>query len=285
MRFKKIVIVGVGLIGGTLARAIKKRFPRARVVGVSRRRATAAALVRSRVVDRAFVRFDRAALHDADLVIFAGPAHSVAPALKKAVRFLKKNAIVIDVSSARRRITGSLEKICVRHGVRFVGTHPMFGSEKQGFRGADPAMLKGSLCIITPTRHSDTAALKDVRALFVKLGCVVRHLDPARHDRIVSQISHLPHVLIQALVCFVDESNFAFAGPSFKELSRIASSPCDMWTEIYALNAANISRDLRRYIALLTTIARDLTRARRGRIASICAKAKSKRDRYFSHTQ
>jgi len=204
MRFNKAVIVGVGLIGGTFAAALKKKFPRAKIYGMSRTKTTARALLRSGIVAKAFTSPSKEVFEGADMVMIAVPPAQVIRSLKKIARFLDKGTVVVDVSSVRSIITAAAQRICRAHGAHFVGTHPMCGSEKQGFANAHPSILHKSLCVITPTRATNKKALAFVREVFSRVGLLVRYCDAKTHDRLVSQISHLPHILIQALVYFVD---------------------------------------------------------------------------------
>lgn len=241
MTFPKTAILGVGLLGASFSLAGKKRGICSHVTGFGRSRENLERAKSMEIID--VVSPDPAsACSDADLVVLAAPAGSFVELIKQACPAFKKGAIVTDVGSVKGDLVGELEKL-MPPGVNFIGSHPIAGSDRSGIDSAHADLFRDALCIVTPTERSDPSALKNVMDIWSGLGSNVITMDPARHDRVYAAVSHLPHLIAYAMVNTVsdiDKSYLSYCGQGFKDMTRIAASSPDIWTDISLLNRQNL---------------------------------------------
>jgi len=245
--FKKIAIIGVGLIGGSIGEAVKKRRLAGTVVGIGHRASSIDEAIARGAIDKGTLDAVKG-VAGADLVIIATPVCLIPGFGKKVSRSLKKGCIVTDVGSTKSSIVGQLEK-SMPAGVDFVGSHPLAGSEKRGVVSAREDLFKGSVVIMTKTKKTDKAALKKLGSFWKSLGAgriVIK--SPEEHDRIVAQISHLPHIAAAALVNSASDESLEFASTGFKDATRIAASDPGIWRDICVTNRKEIVRALDNYV-------------------------------------
>ncbi len=234
----KLTILGPGLLGGSIGLAARHRKVAGRVVVWARRPEAADQAYKLGAADEATTDLSRAT-DGADLIVLAVPIGAM-PALAKQ---LPATAVVTDVGSVKYTIVNTLTHLLPK----FVGSHPMTGSEQAGIEAARRDLFDGAVCIVTPREDTDPAALKRVFEFWKSLGCQVRTLAPLQHDEIVARISHLPHLVAAAVVnvvCSDGAHPLNFVGPGFKDFTRIASGPPEMWTEIAVENREEIARAL-----------------------------------------
>lgn len=238
--FRTVSIIGIGLIGGSLALALKKKNLVDKIIGYGRNEERLKRALAIGIIDRFTTSIKEAS--EAEAVVLATPAGLFEKIAKEMVNYLKKGTIVFDVGSVKEAVVKNLEKI-MPEGIHFVGTHPIAGSEKAGFEYAREDLFEGSRVIITPTENTDRDALKKVSLLWQKLGASVEFMNAEEHDRIYATVSHLPHLVSFCLVNTVSEidKNFIkYAGSGFKSSTRIAKSSPDLWNDIFILNRENI---------------------------------------------
>lgn len=228
--FNKIVIVGVGLIGGSLALAIKRKQLAKEVIGVSRHKKTLFLARKNRAIDKGSQ--DLNLVRDADLVILATPVRTILKLADKVSGLVKKDCIVIDVGSTKQEIVSKLDKLFPH----YVGTHPLAGSERRGISNADPNIFKGSLCILTPTKNTDLAAQRKIEKLWRQLGARVVFLSSQNHDKIISFVSHLPHIIAFSLIGIIPKQYLRFGSSGLKDTTRIAASEAELWLDIFLSN-------------------------------------------------
>lgn len=246
-KIKKIAIIGVGFMGGSLALGLRKKFPRVKIWGFARSQKSFQKLKRLGFLNR--VERDLASLvSDSDLIVFGLPVKTICSYFKKIRPFLKKGAIVIDLGSTKKLIQASAKK-SLPSAVNFVGCHPLAGSEKKGAEFSRANLYQNSVCLITASAKSKSA--QEVKRLWKKLGCRVVFISAAEHDKVLSAISHLPHVLAFSLTKFIPERCLKFSTASFKDLTRISKSPASLWADIFSSNRKNIAKDLNAYIKVL----------------------------------
>ena len=241
MMFNKAAILGVGLLGASFSLALKKNGLCGNVWGFGRSTANLEQAKNMGIIDF-FASDPAAACSDADLVLLAAPVGSFAELAKRASSSLKKGAVVTDVGSVKGRLVRELEGI-MPPGVHFVGSHPIAGSDRSGIQYADRDLFRDALCILTPTERSDTSAVSTVAELWQKFGAKVMNMDPDQHDRVYAAVSHLPHIIAYAMVNTVsdiDRSFLSYCGQGFRDMTRIAASSPDIWTDISLLNRENI---------------------------------------------
>jgi prephenate dehydrogenase len=240
-----VTIVGLGLIGGSLGMAIKRRRLARRVIGVSRRPSTIRRATARRAIDAGTTSL-RDGVREADLVILAGPVETIVPLAQQAARFMPEGSVLTDVGSSKAQIVMALSHR-LPQGVAFVGGHPIAGSELRGIDAADPALFDRSLCILTPTSRTDPRALRLVRALWMELAGRVVTMSPQRHDQLLGATSHLCHLLAWCLVDSTSAQALAIAPPSFREMTRIAKSDPALWESILLSNRGEILKAMSRF--------------------------------------
>ncbi|MBI3087786.1 MAG: prephenate dehydrogenase/arogenate dehydrogenase family protein [Candidatus Omnitrophica bacterium] len=262
-RFNQVTIVGLGLIGGSLGMALRRRRLARRVVGLSRTASTARRAKARGAVDLGTTDPARA-VRDADLVVLAGPVDSVVPQARRLARLMRPGAVLTDVGSTKRRIVAGLEGALLRR-VAFIGAHPLAGSEQRGIAAARAELFDGAVCIVTATPKTDRRALRQVVRLWKPLVRRVVVMDPARHDRWLAAVSHLPHLIAFCLMESLEDGARAIAPRSFLDATRVAKSDPDLWDDILLTNReavlAAMSRFERRWTAARRLLQRRNPRA------------------------
>lgn len=239
MRFKKIAIIGVGLIGGSVGLAVKKRRLARQVTGVFRHLTTMRRALRRKAVDAGFMDM-AGGVKDADLIIIGSPVFSIPRLAADAAKHAKRGAIITDVGSTKAYIVDKMERSLKNSKAVFIGSHPMAGSEKAGVEAARADLFESSPCIVTRTARSDLKALAAVAAFWKSVGARVKILTPSEHDRAVALVSHLPHIVAFSLAGSVPAGALEFAAEGFKDTTRVASSDPDLWSDIFLTNRKEI---------------------------------------------
>jgi prephenate dehydrogenase len=246
MRARRVAIVGTGLIGGSVGLALRARGGWERVRGHDEDSAAArSALARGAVTEVA--RTPAEAVTDADVVLLAVPVDRI-PALCEATRgAVAPHAVVTDVGSAKAAVVRAGEGA---FGGRFVGGHPMAGSERHGIEAADEHLFAGAWWVLTPTPTTSPAAYEGASSLAQELGARPVAVDPVSHDALVARLSHVPQLTASALVEVAAAAGdrqalLGLAGPGFRDVTRIAASNPDLWIAILRANKAAVSEALR----------------------------------------
>ena len=237
--FDKITIVGMGLIGGSIGMACVRRGVARKVVAVVRRE-SAKAEVRDRDAAHDVTLDLQEGVAGADLVVLCASVEAIPELAKQAAPALSPKTIVTDVASVKAAIVSRLDK-ALNDICRFVGSHPMAGGERAGIANADPDLFRDAVCLVTPTERTDPEALETLTQFWQQLGGTVESLGPDEHDEAVALVSHLPHVVAAAVMRAIGRASdparaIRVAGPSFRDVTRIASSPPEMWTQICLSN-------------------------------------------------
>jgi prephenate dehydrogenase len=252
VHWKKVVLVGVGLLGGSLGLALKQRRLASSVFGYVRRPASVAECEQKGAVDVATLD-PKTAVENADLIVLCTPISQMR-ALGEQVRpFLKPGAVVTDVGSVKSIVVSELESVLAGSGACFIGSHPMAGSEKTGVAAAQPDLFVDAVCVVTPSATSNPEALGKIEALWHSVGASLRRLSPGEHDMLVSRSSHLPHVVAAELTNLVlspahHPEQAALCANGFRDTTRIASSSPEMWRDIALANRDNLSSALSRFM-------------------------------------
>jgi prephenate dehydrogenase len=235
----RLAIVGVGLLGGSLAKAVRAHALAREIVGIGRNRDRVQAAVRDGALDRATTDV-AAGVAGADRIVLAAPVLANEALLARVWQAAPSGALVTDVGSTKRGIVAAAERLAEgRPEVHFVGSHPMAGSERAGYAVARMDLFQGATVVLTPTEATDATAAKSIGELWSTLGARVVVLDPAVHDRAVAAISHLPHMAAWALVAAVvafEPDALQIAARGFKDTTRIAASDPDVWRDILVDN-------------------------------------------------
>lgn len=247
----KLAVYGVGLIGGSFACALKGAGAVAHVVGVGRGRANLDAALKAGAID-AIAADDRDALRDVELVLLAMPVGQMAPVMQRIAPLIPANAVVTDAGSTKRDVVAFARIHLAGAMARFVPAHPIAGAERSGATAARADLFRGRHLILTPQPETDARSVALVRQAWEICGMRVSEMDADRHDRALSAVSHLPHVLSYALVHELAERAdaaqlFALAAGGFRDFTRIAGSSPEMWRDICISNRELILEDLARY--------------------------------------
>jgi prephenate dehydrogenase len=257
LSFKRVTIIGVGLIGGSLALAIKHRFPAVHIIGVDKPKILKRALKRN-VIDIAEHSVERAVC-SADLVIIAAPVFAIAKLLPLVAKNTAPHTIVTDTGSVKRAIVEKAQKLFPNGN--FVGGHPMAGSEFSGIDAAHPLLFQNAIYILTPTRTTNKKSLQTIAKFFTSLDARIFTIDPATHDSIIAAVSHLPQLAAVALMNTVGKrhpdspAHLSLAAGGFRDMTRIASSRFLMWKDILSGNQKEIGKALRLFINQLEKMA------------------------------
>jgi len=231
----RLAVVGLGLIGGSLARAARARRAAREVVAVCRTPAGSARARAAGVVDRVTVDLAEG-VRDADLVVLCAPVGTLPGLVRAAWPHLGPGAVLTDVGSVKAPVVAAAEACPPRPGVAFVGGHPMAGSERSGLQASDPDLFEGRLVLLTPTTTTPAGVVGRVTAFWQALGSHVRLLPADEHDRAVAAVSHLPHLAAYALVAVANGDALTLAGRGFGDTTRIAASAETLWIDIFRGN-------------------------------------------------
>lgn len=268
--FNQVAIVGTGLIGGSLALAIKKKGLAKEVIGVSRHKKSILLAKKMGAIDRGAQ--DLGVIRDADLVILCTPVEVIMRLSPRIAGIINEDCIVTDVGSTKARIVGRLENVFKN----YLGSHPLAGSEKRGVANAGASLFKDSFCILTPTRKTQKKVLRKLDLFWRSLGARTKIFDPLTHDKILSFISHLAHVAAFALIDTVPPEFLKFSSTGLKDTTRIAASDSELWSEIFLSNA-NLIKAIDVYLENLGRIRYALKNKDKRLLNRILKRAKEKR--------
>ncbi len=249
-QFKKIVIFGVGLIGGSFALALRKAGAVADVAGFGRSAATVQQARQLGIIDR--IGTDLAELGDADLVLLATPVGQMAALMARIAPYLGKHTLVTDGGSTKSDVVAAARANLGNKISRFIPAHPVAGAEKTGPEAAQADLYQGKKVVLTPLPENSTESVARVRKAWELCGAVVSELTPQQHDQVFAAVSHLPHLLSFALVHDLAQRDnrdllLSFAASGFRDFTRIAASSPEMWRDISLANRDALLREVKQY--------------------------------------
>jgi prephenate dehydrogenase len=278
---RRLAIVGVGLLGGSVAKAARARGLASVMGGVGRDAGRLEAGRRDGMLDRTTTDL-AGGVRDADVVVLGAPVLAIPALLEAVAEASGPDTVVTDVGSTKRAIVAAATALGRRRPLRFVGSHPMAGSERSGYAHARADLFHGATVIVTPTDASEPAAVKTVTALWEALGAGrVLTLDPETHDRSVAAVSHLPHLAAFALVDAVERFEpgaFEVAARGFRDTTRIAAADPVMWEEIFLANRDALAAGLGIYRSALDDLARLIERGDGPALRAAIARIKARRE-------
>jgi prephenate dehydrogenase len=247
---RSIAILGLGLMGASLALALKKRGFTGRLLGYARREETRTQAMQDGMFDAVFSDPAECVI-DADIVVVCVPIWTIADLAKQMVTALKPNAVVTDVGSTKSELLKTMEPLFRESHAYFVGSHPIAGSEKTGIEAGNPDLYEGRLTVVCPSDDTPVEAQQVVVDLWQSAGSEVVEMSPAAHDAMLASTSHLPHMVAAALARSVADGDPAvkadFCGTGFKDTTRVASGSADMWVDIIDTNRMALEAELDRF--------------------------------------
>lgn len=271
--FERVLIVGLGLLGGSLALALKKRRLARRVVAWGRRPSSLRPALRAGLVDEVHTTVDCA--RGADLIVLCAPFTRFEGQLRALAAVAPKGCLTTDVGSVKGAEVARWHRAA--GPLRFVASHPMAGGEKTGWRNASADLFEGAACLLTPLAATDRRALTEVGRLWRALGMRVSRVSPEEHDRLIARVSHVPHAMAFALAAAQARGrriqDFAFAGKGWFDTSRVAASDAALWADIFLHHPRRMDPALKGLEAELRDLRRLLKAGRRTALETWLARA------------
>jgi prephenate dehydrogenase len=280
--FGRLTVAGVGLVGGSLAGAVREAGLAGEVVGFGRQEANLRLALERGLVDRV-TRDPAEAVRDADAIVLAAPL-AACPELAARFRTLARpGTLLTDVGSVKAGVVAALEQRWSGVGP-VVGAHPIAGSEEAGAGAARVDLFRGRCCILTPTAATDRQALARVRALWEGVGARVEEMVAEEHDQLLARVSHLPHLVAYALVAAVVQTGggrdpLAYVGTGFRDTTRIAASPAGLWADILLTNADALGAALGEFRAAIGQLEAAIAARDAGALERTLAAAQTARQR------
>jgi prephenate dehydrogenase len=253
--FDKVVIAGVGLIGGSFALGLKAAGAAGTVVGLERSGEALARALQLGIVDQAYATPEQA-LRGADLVLIAAPVAQTPAILASLLPWLEPHTIVTDAGSTKSDVVANARAVMKERIHQFVPGHPIAGRESNGPDAAIPDLYRGKKAVLTPLPENSQAAIDKVASAWRACGAIIHVLAPGEHDKVFAAVSHLPHLLAYALVDDIANKPhadllFQYAASGFRDFTRIAGSSPEMWRDISLANRDALLGELDAYLAQL----------------------------------
>lgn len=283
LHFNKFGFLSLGLIGGSIAMAIRKTLTDVKIVAYARRQSTLDEALDLGIIDEGTTEIN-GIFADCDMIFLCAPVDINNQFLDKLKNIVSDSTIITDVGSVKGTIHKTVEKLGLNS--HFIGGHPMAGSEKTGIENADANMLEGAYYILTPTDEVSKEAVDSYYKLVELMGAVPLILDYREHDYATAAISHVPHLAAAALANLVHDNDShngtmkLIAAGGFKDTTRIAASSPDVWESISMSNGENIANLLDKYIASLQEISTAVRNGQVGYVHGLFEKSKEYRDSF-----
>jgi prephenate dehydrogenase len=283
MLFNRLVIVGVGLIGGSLGLAARARGLVREVIGFGRTEANLRVALERGIIDA--YTFDPAeAARGADLLLLAVPVEAMRHVTEQFIPFLPAGCVVTDAGSVKEAVVTVMEEI-LPATLPFVGAHPIAGTEHAGAAAAFATLFEKRLCLLTPTPRTDPNAMARIRALWEGVGMRVEEMDMVTHDQVLARVSHLPHVIAFSLMNAVLNAPVAgvdvltYAGSAFADMTRVAASPVEMWRDICLSNRDALLRALTEFELALAEMKASVASGDSEALSASISRARAERQR------
>ena len=279
----KITIVGVGLIGGSLARALKEKNLAKTVFGYGRDRSRLDDAKKSNIIDDYSTQIEEAVNH-ADIIVIATPVGTFRNIFSEVKPLIANDVIISDVGSTKTNIVDIAKEILGDKSQCFVPAHPIAGKEKSGFEASDGNLYNGKKVIITPIEDNSSESIQVIESMWKNVGAEVDFMSPQSHDDLLGMTSHLPHMLAFSLVNYLVDQNPSasiYAGGGFKDFSRIASGDAVMWRDICLQNKNKIITHLKGYQSTVEELIDAIDQEESDKLELLFATAKKTRDSWI----
>jgi len=286
----KLVVIGIGLIGGSLATALKQRGACVEVIGIARSDKTCVEAVNLRVVDRAYTSLAAIAseLTAGDVIFISVPTLSVKAVLQEIKACISSDVTITDGASVKGNVQAAAQDVYGEVPAQFILGHPIAGSEKSGVTAANPDLYENHRCILTPLATTGAAHLKLVTHMWQAVGAEVLNMSVEEHDEVLGATSHLPHAiaysLVDTLAHDIDNPNiFRYAAGGFRDFTRIASSDPIMWHDIMRANKTDVLHALDLFIANLSRLRTGIENEDSQYLLEVFTRAKNVRDEFTAN--
>jgi len=280
--FKNVLIIGLGLIGGSLALSLKNEGFKGKIYGFDLNKERIKKASELNAIDEGFDKFEDINWQDIDLVILATPVKTFENIAKQIKPFLNKDTIISDVGSVKGELVLKISKILQPN--IFVGVHPIAGTEKEGIENAVIGLFKGARLIITPSENINQDILKRIEKFWKDLGSKVEIMEPYLHDFVFASVSHLPHAvafaLVDALINLSKETGidlFKYPGGGFKDFTRIAASSPTVWKDIFLENKKDVLHTIDEFIKSMNKLKEAIEKEDEEKILNILSESREKR--------
>ena len=271
-----VAIVGVGMIGGSIGKALRARRLAAKVVGIGRSQASLDAAKRTGCVTDTST--DIAAASGADLVVVAAGVGAIPALLDTVDAVVRPGTLLTDAGSTKASIVAGWERRRRSRRGRFVGGHPIAGSHRRGPAAADGDLFAGRVAVVTPAKATPPADAEAIGDFWSAVGSTVFMMPPKEHDRILAATSHAPHVIAAALAAATPEATLAFTAGGWRDTTRIAAGDPDLWADILLDNAGGVGDAMKRFAVGVERLLAAIERGDRRRLVELLTRAKDTRD-------
>lgn len=283
----RLVVIGVGLIGGSVAAALRRAGKVRRVVGVGRGRANIERALELRVIDEASDDIS-AAVRGADIVLLAVPVQQNDRVLAKLAGTVAEETLVTDAGSTKMDYVAAVRRLLPLHLTKVIPAHPIAGAELTGVDAANPGLFVDRNVVLTPLPETHPRAADRIESMWKACGARVSRMSPQHHDQVFSAVSHLPHMLAYTLVHMIATRSgaqelFSFAAGGFRDFTRIASSSPEMWRDIAAANRDALLADISSYQQQLAHLADLIRDADTEQLGTIFETARNARNAWLRH--
>jgi cyclohexadieny/prephenate dehydrogenase len=275
LSFQTIGIVGCGLIGCSIAAALKSRGFPGRIVGCGRPGPNLQTAISRKLVDSAESDLAQA-VAACELIVVCTPVDRMVEDIRTAALSARAGTLITDAGSVKQSVCGSVGNLPAN--VTFIGSHPIAGSEKQGCQHADARLFDGRVCVLTPLPTTSRAEISRLRDFWRALGMSVVEMTPEAHDRVLAQTSHVPHAVAAALAASLDPENRLLTAGGFQDTTRIAAGDPQLWSAILLANAGEVTAGLRAVSERLSELAGAIQSQDKNRLAQLLTVAKQRRD-------
>jgi cyclohexadieny/prephenate dehydrogenase len=275
LSFQTIGIVGCGLIGCSIAAALKSRGFPGRIIGCGRPGPNLQTAISRKLVDSAESDLAQA-VAACELIVVCTPVDRMVEDIRTAALSARAGTLITDAGSVKQSVCGSVGNLPAN--VTFIGSHPIAGSEKQGCQHADARLFDERVCVLTPLPTTSRAEISRLRDFWRALGMSVVEMTPEAHDRVLAQTSHVPHAVAAALAASLDPENRLLTAGGFQDTTRIAAGDPQLWSAILLANAGEVTAGLRAVSERLSELAGAIQSQDKNRLAQLLTVAKQRRD-------
>ncbi|WP_273323128.1 prephenate dehydrogenase [Vallitalea guaymasensis] len=283
MNLDKIGFIGLGLIGGSLAKAIKVQYKTCKIIAFDIDTTSLETALNEKIIDDYTTVIDNN-FQDCQIIFLCAPVENNIEALNKLLPIVNKDCIITDVGSTKEKIIdAAIGMNCDNH---FIGGHPMAGSEKSGITAADSHLFENAYYILTPLPATSEDKIDLLQTIITDIGALPIVIEPSKHDFITATISHVPHIIASTLVNLVSELDtpdkhmHTLAAGGFKDITRIASSSPDMWEQICSTNNTQITKVIDRFQQELSLIKESIAKCNNENIYSFFSSSRDYRNTF-----